>query len=161
MAKKSAGLLIYRRQQLQKAERTEWQVLLVHPGGPFWQKKDAGAWSIPKGEFTESEDPLSAAIRETKEETGFSAVGKLVELSPVKQKSGKIVYAWASEADFDLLRLQSNFFEMEWPPRSGKTTSFPEIDRAGWFGLDEAAGKMLEYQLPLLEELKRKLADFI
>jgi len=153
MAKQSAGLLIYRR----KAGQVE--VFLVHPGGPFWKNKDRGAWSIPKGEFAEGDDPLIAACRELTEETGFSAAGPFVELEPIKQRGGKIVYARAVEADFDAAAIVSNTFAMEWPPRSGKMQEFPEVDRAGWFDLEEAAAKINEGQRPLLEQLAKLLAD--
>ena len=122
--KQSAGILLYR------SADPETEVLLVHPGGPFWKNKDAGAWTIPKGEFEESEDPLAAAIREFKEETGFTLHGEFIALTPIQQKAGKIVYAWAIEGDIDATKVKSNFFEMEWPPKSGKKQSFPEIDKA-------------------------------
>jgi predicted NUDIX family NTP pyrophosphohydrolase len=143
----SAGLLLFRRQ----AEH--WEVLLVHPGGPFWAKRDAGAWSIPKGEIAEGEDVLAAARREVEEETGARPEGTFIPLEPVRQSGGKIVHAWAIEADFDPARLTSNQFEMEWPPKSGRRTSFPEVDRAAWFPLDVAARKILEGQVPLLDQL--------
>lgn len=149
--KKSAGLLLYRK----KADLL--QVFLVHPGGPFWKKKDLGAWSVPKGEFTEEEDSLSAAIREFKEETGMSISGDFIRLSPVRQKSGKLVEAWAVEADIDPSSVQSNTFDMEWPPRSGKRQSFPEIDKGDWFSLEEAKEKIIPAQLPLLDDLISRL----
>lgn len=148
MSKRSAGLLVYRL----KENATE--VFLVHPGGPFWKNKDEGAWSIPKGEYGEDEDPLEAARREFTEETGFGISGNFRKLSPVKQKGGKEILAWAVEADFDSENIISNTFEMEWPPRSGKMQAFPEIDRAGWFSIVEARGKINPGQLGLLEELK-------
>jgi predicted NUDIX family NTP pyrophosphohydrolase len=148
MQKQSAGILMYR------LRNAELQVFLVHPGGPFWAKKDAGAWSIPKGEF-ESEDPLEAAKREFQEETGFQPEGVLVPLKPVKQPSGKIVFAWALEGDYDPIRPTSNTFTMEWPPRSGRQKEFPEVDRAEWFSMPAAREKILKGQLPLLDELER------
>lgn len=153
MPKKSAGLLLYRflKQQL--------QVMLVHPGGPFWAKKDAGAWSIPKGEFDDIEEPLKAAIRETKEETGITVSGSFIELTVVKQKSGKLIYAWALQSDTDTSKIVSNTFDIEWPPKSGKLKSFPEIDKAQWFNLDEALVKIVAGQAPLLPELQTKLTD--
>jgi len=127
MANNSAGLLMYRHRG------GILQVFLVHPGGPYWAKKDLGSWSIPKGEFTPDEDPLEAAKREFEEETGFSASGPFSPLTPIKQPSGKIVQAWAFEGDGDPSAIKSNTFSMEWPPRSGKYQEFPEVDRAGWF----------------------------
>ncbi len=129
-SKKSAGILLYRLVN----ETTE--VLLVHPGGPFWSKKDLGAWSIPKGEFDEDENPLDAAIREMEEETGLKTSGDFIELTPLKQKSGKLVYAWALQKDIDPEKIKSNHFEIEWPPKSGTKRSFPEIDKAAWFEPD-------------------------
>ena len=149
--KQSAGLLLYRFFQ------GHLQVLLVHPGGPFWAKKDAGAWSIPKGEFTDDEDPLAAARREFLEETSIAAEGVFIPLSPIRQKSGKRVYAWALEQDLDIARIRSNTFEMEWPPKSGRLQSFPEIDRAEWFTPARAREKINEGQRPLLDELEQLL----
>ncbi len=148
--KRSAGILLYR------VNSSRLQVLLVHPGGPFWAKKDAGAWSIPKGEIEEGEDLLDAAKREVEEETGILVTGRFITLTPVKQKSGKIVHAWATEQDVDPRLVKSNLFEMEWPPRSGLKKSFPEIDRAAWFMLEEAKQKIIPGQEPLLEELEQK-----
>jgi predicted NUDIX family NTP pyrophosphohydrolase len=148
MAKQSAGLLLYRN----VGGRVE--VFLVHPGGPFWAKKDDGAWSIPKGEFVEGEEPLEAAKREFQEETGLPIGGMFEALKPVKQAGGKTVYAWAIEGDIDAGAVRSNTFSMEWPARSGKARSFPEIDRAGWFDLDTAKVKILKGQAPLLEQVK-------
>ena len=145
----SAGILAYRR-----TERLE--VLLAHPGGPFWTKKDAGAWSIPKG-LVESGDLLACARREFTEETGLVADGEFIPLTPVKQKSGKTVHAFAIAADFDLSNCRSNFFEIEWPPRSGKVKSFPEVDQVGYFDLATAREKILPYQEPFLTELAQKL----
>ncbi len=149
MAKVSAGILMYRR------SNGAIQVFLVHPGGPLWVKKDLGAWSIPKGEVDSGEDMLFAARREFEEETGFRVSGSFVPLSPIKLKSGKVVHAWAVEGDCDPLEIRSNSFSMEWPPRSGKRQEFPEIDRAAWFGIDEAKEKINKGQVPLLEELRR------
>jgi len=146
--KQSAGILLYRFRE------GKLEVLLVHPGGPFWAKKEAGAWSIPKGEFAEGEDPLSAANREFHEETGFSVSGKFIALPAVKQAGGKFVYAWAVEGDCDAAAVKSNTFSMEWPPRSGKRTEFPEVDRAGWFPLELAKDKILKGQMRLLDELR-------
>ena len=134
------------------------QVLLVHPGGPFWIKKDLGAWSIPKGEFGLDEDPLDAAKRELEEETGIKATGgTFIELTPVKQKSGKLVHAWALHKDIDPASIRSNNFEMEWPPKSGNKKAFPEIDQAAWFNMDEAKKKVISAQAPLIVELKAKI----
>jgi len=144
--KRSAGLLVYRL----KDEQVE--VFLAHPGGPFWAKKDAGAWSIPKGEF-EGEEPLKAAIREFQEETGRKITGEFVELRPIKQKGGKMVYAWAVEADFDAAEIESNTFGLEWPPKSGVVKEYPEVDRAEWFDLETAKVKILASQMELLDQL--------
>jgi len=153
MAKLSAGLLMYRRRE------GGLEVFLVHPGGPFWAKKDLGAWSIPKGEYAEGQDPLSAARREFEEETGFVAVGELLELGAVKQAGGKMVSAWAFEGDCDPADLRSNVFEMEWPPRSGRMAEFPEVDHAEWFSLAEARERILQGQVPLLAALERITRD--
>ncbi|MBL8580253.1 MAG: NUDIX domain-containing protein [Mesorhizobium sp.] len=152
MAARSAGILIYRK----RAEGAE--VLLVHPGGPFWAKRDAGAWSIPKGEYGDDEDAEAAARREFAEETGWTIGTALTPLGDVRQKAGKVVTAFAAEGDFDPATLRSNSFEMEWPPRSGRKATYPEIDRAGWFTLDEAVGKIIEGQRPLLDRLVELLA---
>ncbi len=133
------------------------QVFLVHPGGPFFKNKDAGAWSIPKGEFLDNEDPLQAAQREFLEETGQAVDGNFIELSPIKLKSGKTVYAWAVEGNIDHEHIVSNVFEIEWPPRSGKIAAFPEIDRAGWFDIKEASIKINTAQVKLLESLQQSL----
>jgi len=151
--KQSAGLLLYRRRN------DRLQVLLVHPGGPFWKKKDAGAWSIPKGEFDADEDGLAAAIRETREETGSLFTGNFIPLSPIKQKNGKTVYAWVLETDFDTATLVSNTFPLEWPPKSGKTIDVPEVDRAGWFNLNEAKEKINSAQWALIEQLVKLCAE--
>jgi len=153
MAKVSAGLLMYRR----RGGRVE--VLLVHPGGPFWRNKDAGAWSIPKGEVQAGEDPLAAARREFEEELGLRAEGPFTQLSPVKQKGGKVVHAWAFEGDCDPAAIRSNTFTTEWPPRSGRMAEFPEIDRAEFFTLAEAIGKVNPAQAGLIDQLGRLLAE--
>jgi predicted NUDIX family NTP pyrophosphohydrolase len=149
--KKSAGLLLFRR-------RERLEVLLVHPGGPLWARKDEGAWSIPKGELDADEDPLAAARREFKEELGSSATGDFVTLAPIRQASGKLVYAWAVEADFDTATFTSGTFSMEWPPRSGRQQEFPEVDRAEWFTIDEAKRKINKGQVPLLDECEQLIA---
>ncbi len=151
MAKISAGILVYRKKD------KEYEVLLVHPGGPFWAKKELNAWSVPKGEVEEQEEIFKAALREFKEETGFEAVGEFIALTPVKQPSGKMIYAWAVESDFEAEKIVSNEFEMEWPPTSGKYKRFPEIDRAGWFTFAVARNKIVKGQIPILEELAEKL----
>jgi predicted NUDIX family NTP pyrophosphohydrolase len=133
------------------------QVFLVHPGGPFWAKKDLGVWSIPKGEYAPEEDPLSAARREFEEETGFKASGPFVPLKPIKQPSGKIIQAWAFEGDCDPAAIQSNMFSMEWPPRSGEVQEFPEIDRGGWFGIEEAKQRIQPGQVGFIQELEQLL----
>jgi predicted NUDIX family NTP pyrophosphohydrolase len=147
MAKRSAGLLLYR----WRDESIE--VFLVHPGGPFWAKKDVGAWSIPKGEYVDGEDPLSAARREFEEETGFPAPVNVLALGDVKQAGGKIVNAWAAEGDCDPAKLVSNLCDIEWPPRSGRKMKIPEVDRAAWFSMDEARQKILPSQLPFIDRL--------
>lgn len=144
--KTSAGILLYRI----KDHVTEF--FLVHPGGPFWKNRDDGAWSIPKGEFTE-EEPLDAAIREFKEETGHTLKGPFITLAPIRQKGGKLVHAFACEGNIDPQSIRSNTFQIEWPYRSGKWQSFPEVDKAGWFQLPEAARLINPSQLKLLEEL--------
>ena len=132
------------------------EVLLVHPGGPFWAKKDDGAWSIPKGELEDGEDPLLTAKRELEEETGIVASADLIPLTPVKQPGGKLVYAWAMRGEFDSAALKSNTFSMEWPPKSGRQQEFLEIDRAAWFSIAEAERKILKGQLDFLSELRAK-----
>ncbi len=129
------------------------EVLLVHPGGPFWQKKDAGAWSIPKGEYTTGEDPLGAAKREFEEETGTRPEGEFIALGDRRQPGGKIVRAWALAGDLDPTRIRSNSFSLEWPPKSGKMREFPEVDRAGWFSIDAAHEKILKGQAGFLDQL--------
>lgn len=151
MPVRSAGILLYR------FENRKPEVFLVHPGGPFWAKKDNGVWSIPKGEFDEDEDALEAAKREFREETGFAIEGNFIALTPIKQKTGKQVIAFAAERNVDAGKIKSNHFEMEWPPKSGKKQSFPEVDRAAWFNVEEARRKILERQAPLLEELIQKI----
>jgi predicted NUDIX family NTP pyrophosphohydrolase len=146
--RRSAGILLHRR------GAAGVEVLLVHPGGPFWAKKDAGAWSIPKGEHEEGEDARACALREFEEETGSApAPGELSDLGTVRQKSGKVVQAWALAGDLDPETLRSNTFEMEWPPRSGRRLEFPEIDRAAWFGLAEAREKINPAQAAFLDRL--------
>jgi predicted NUDIX family NTP pyrophosphohydrolase len=135
------------------------EVLLVHPGGPFWARKDDGAWSIPKGEIDDDEDALAAARREVAEETGARPSGPFIPLAPLQQSGGKIVHVWAVESDFDPSSLSSNLFEMEWPPRSGRRRSFPEVDRAGWFDLATASQKILASQGAVLQNLERRLAQ--
>lgn len=146
--KRSAGLLMYRR-------RDNIEILLVHPGGPFWAGKDDGAWSLPKGLVNPGEDELLAAIREFEEETGFPAEGEFIALSPLRQPSGKVVLAWAFEGDCDAVHMKSNLFTMEWPPRSGKMVEFPEADRAGWFDLESAKAKIIKGQRGFIEEFER------
>jgi predicted NUDIX family NTP pyrophosphohydrolase len=153
MAKKSAGLLMYRHRD------GNLEVFLVHMGGPYWAKKDAGAWSIPKGEYESGEDPFEAAKREFLEETGLIAAGEFTRLEAVKQPGGKVVSAWAFEGDCDAETIRSNTFTMEWPPRSGRFQEFPEVDRGQWFDPDTAQEKILKGQRPLLEELQRRLQD--
>ena len=151
VAKQSAGVLLYR------LKNKIPEVLLVHPGGPFWKNKDAGSWSIPKGEFIAGENALEAAKRELREETGIDFDGHFIELTPVKQKGGKVVFAWALEADIDPLLIQSNNFEMEWPPRSGKLLQFPEIDKGEWFTIAEGKHKINGSQSAFIDELIVKL----
>ncbi|HBL22828.1 MAG TPA: NUDIX hydrolase [Deltaproteobacteria bacterium] len=146
--KRSAGLLMYRR-------RDNIEILLVHPGGPFWAGKDEGAWSLPKGLANPGEDELLAAIREFEEETGFPAEGEFLALSPLRQPSGKVILAWVFEGDCDVADMKSNLFTMEWPPRSGKMAEFPEADRAGWFDLESAKAKIIKGQRGFIEEFER------
>jgi predicted NUDIX family NTP pyrophosphohydrolase len=145
----SAGILAFRR-------RPELEVLLAHPGGPFWAKRDAGAWTIPKGLVEPGDELLAAARREFTEETNLVADGDMIELAPVSQKSGKTVHAFALETDFELSQFASNPFTMEWPPKSGRRQNFPEIDRIAYFALPIAQLKIIAYQLPLLTELERR-----
>jgi len=153
VAATSAGILLFRR----TGEALE--VLLVHPGGPYWAKKDLGAWSIPKGLVEEGEEPIESALRELEEELGSPfdfAPEALIELGSVRQKAGKVVHCWAVEGDFDPATLNSNTFSMEWPPRSGGEREFPEVDRAEWFGLDEASRKIIAAQGEFLDRLKAR-----
>jgi predicted NUDIX family NTP pyrophosphohydrolase len=149
MPRRSAGILLYRRRN------GCVEVMLAHPGGPFWANKDDGVWSIPKGEYGAGEDPLAAARREFAEETGAQAAGEAVALGSFRQPSGKIVDAWAVEGDFDPATLKSNTFMLEWPPRSGGKREVPEVDRAAWFTPGEAHRKLLKGQRPILEALLR------
>jgi predicted NUDIX family NTP pyrophosphohydrolase len=152
MAKKlSAGILLYRKRG------AGLEVFLVHPGGPLWAKKDDGAWSIPKGEYLEGEDALTVARREFNEETGSELTGSGIELTPAKQASGKMIRAWAVEGDIDAASICSNSFSMEWPPKSGRMQSFPEVDRALWCDLPTARKKLLAGQRIMLEELERRI----
>jgi predicted NUDIX family NTP pyrophosphohydrolase len=152
VARQSAGIVLYR------SGAAGVEVLLVHPGGPFWAKKDAGAWSIPKGEYEDGEDPLACALREFEEETG-TRLGSddVVELGSVRQKSGKQVTAWAVAGDLDPDNVRSNAFVMEWPPRSGRQAEFPEIDRAEWFGVEVAREKLVSGQAELLDRLLQRV----
>jgi predicted NUDIX family NTP pyrophosphohydrolase len=152
LGRRSAGILLYR------AKGAQTEVLLVHPGGPFWARRDAGAWSIPKGEYDDAEDPQQCALREFEEETGTAlAPAELIDLGAVRQKGGKVVTAWAAEGDLDAEAVTSNTFTMEWPPRSGRTQEFPEIDRAGWFAADEAREKLNPAQAALVDRLLERL----
>lgn len=147
MPKRSAGLMMYR------LSKTGLEVFLVHPGGPFWARRDKGAWTIPKGEYEHNEMPLTAAQREFQEETGFQAAGEFHELGTIKQKGGKLVMAWAFEGDCDPAKLISNTCEIEWPPRSGHRLEIPEIDRGRWFSVEDARQYIREEQQTLLENL--------
>lgn len=154
--KRSAGVLLFRRRG------GEVEFLLAHPGGPFWTKKDEGAWSIPKGQIEEAEEPRACALRELEEELGPTAAfepEQLIELGAIRQRAGKVVEAWAAEAEFDPAQLASSTFTMEWPPRSGREAEFPEVDRAGWFGLEAAREKILPSQAELLDRLLEKLEN--
>jgi predicted NUDIX family NTP pyrophosphohydrolase len=154
MSKRSAGILLYR------GRGEELNLLLVHPGGPFWAKKDEGAWSIPKGEYDEGEDPLAVARREFEEELGSPAPpGDIIDLGELVQPSRKRITAFAVEGDFDANGLRSNLFELEWPPKSGTMRSFPEVDRAEWFMLDEARAKILSGQRPFIDRLLERLGE--
>ncbi|HYF30326.1 MAG TPA: NUDIX domain-containing protein [Chitinophagaceae bacterium] len=153
MAGQSAGILVYRR------DKKGVEFFLVHPGGPFWAKKDTGAWSIPKGEYEAGEDPLAAAKREFKEETGQTISGKFIALTPVKQKSGKTVRAWLVQGEVDADNIVSNTFQLEWPPRSGKKITIPEVDKGGWFDADTARAKINEKQAGLIEEAMKLIRD--
>ena len=148
MPQRSTGILLYR------LGESGLEVFLVHPGGPFWKNKDAGVWSIPKGQYVDGEEALAAAIREFREETGFElGAAAFRSLGELKQSSGKIVSAWAVEGDFEAEAIKSNLFMMEWPPRSGKMQEFPEVDRAGWFGLEAARAKLLPGQREFVDRL--------
>jgi len=151
MPKRSAGLLMFRR------GKKELEVFLVHPGGPFWAGKDEGAWTVPKGEYVEGEEPLDAARREFTEETGFAADGEFIELGTIKQPSGKVVTAWAFEGNCDPQKLVSNFCSIEWPPRSKKMIEIPEVDRGGWFTLHAARAAILKSQQPFLDTLAKNV----
>ncbi len=153
MPKKSAGILMYR------SQKDVLEVLLVHPGGPFWTQKDIGSWSIPKGEYTDTEDPFTVAKREFEEETSFQVDGDFTPLTPLEQPSGKVVSAWTVEGDCDASKIKSNTFLMEWPPRSGKKQEFPEVDRAEWFTIDTAKKKLLKGQVGFIEELCKLLKN--
>ena len=153
MSKNSAGILLYR------FKDGELQVMLVHPGGPFWAQKDDGAWSIPKGLCDENEAPLDAARREFREETGFDVDGGFVELGSLRQPSRKIVHVWALEHDLDVSKIESNTFTLEWPKSSGRFREFPEVDRAQWFDLEQAGTKILKGQRAFLDRLVRLVGD--
>jgi predicted NUDIX family NTP pyrophosphohydrolase len=153
MVKQSAGILVYRKR------KNQIEIFLVHPGGPFWLKKDLGVWSIPKGEIEEGEEPFDVALREFKEETGQTISGKFVPLNSVKQKGGKIITAWAVEGDADQGKIISNTFEMEWPPKSGKMKAFPEVDKAEWFAINVAKEKINPAQIAFIDELLIKLEN--
>jgi predicted NUDIX family NTP pyrophosphohydrolase len=153
MAKLSAGILLYRLS-------AGWpQIMLVHPGGPLWKNKDLGAWSIPKGEFLPGQDPLKTAKREFKEETGGTVKGEFKELMPARQAGGKLVYAFAAEGDFDVSKLTSNTFPMEWPPKSGRIEKIPEVDRAEWFDLAAARQKINAAQAAFIDQLEQLLQE--
>lgn len=151
--KKSAGLLMFRHRG------SDIELLLIHPGGPYWVNKDLGAWSIPKGEYHDPEEPLAAAQREFEEETGCVAVAPFIPLGDLKQRSGKVVTAWAFEGDCDAHAVKSNLFEMEWPPKSGRMASFPEVDRAAWFTPAEARRRILPGQAAFIDVLERQLNE--
>ena len=151
MQKKSAGLLMYR------LRKHEVEVFLVHPGGPFWAKKDLGAWTIPKGGYEEDELPIAAAKREFQEETGFTAQGEFLELGVVQQARGKLVSAWGFAGDCDPTELTSNLCHVEWPPRSGRMLEIPEVDRGAWFSLADGRQRILKTQAPFLDRLARLL----
>ena len=151
MPRESAGILLFRRRD------GRIEVFLVHPGGPFWRNKDKGAWSIPKGEVQPGEDPLEAAKREVREETGLELDGEFLELAPRRQPGGKLVRVWALEGDWDPADIASNTFSMEWPPKSGRLQEFPEVDRAAWFDLPTAREKIHQGQIGFLDELAERL----
>jgi predicted NUDIX family NTP pyrophosphohydrolase len=149
--KRSAGILAFRK------SGELWEVFLVHPGGPFWKNKDEHAWSVPKGEFTEEENPFDAAVREFREETGFTVTGSFTRLEPVRQPGGKIVHVWAVEAELNPGEIRSNTFTIEWPPRLGKEIEVPEVDKADWFSLQDAYLKIHKGQRAVLEQFERLL----
>jgi predicted NUDIX family NTP pyrophosphohydrolase len=153
LAKRAAGILLYRRTD------RGLEVLLAHPGGPLWARKDLGAWTIPKGQFGDDEAPLAAAVREFEEEMGSPPSGEFASLGAIKQPGGKLVHAFAAESDFDVARVKSQPFSMEWPPKSGQMAEFPEVDRAGWFAIDFARRKILKGQEPFLDRLLALLSD--
>ncbi|MGB3344178.1 MAG: NUDIX domain-containing protein [Aequorivita sp.] len=155
MPKESAGILLYTKKDC------EWKVLLAHPGGPFWAKKDLGAWSIPKGEMEIGESIMAAALREAGEELGIPLQGKLIPLISQKQQSGKWVHAAAMQSDFDPTNLHSNTFSLEWPPHSGKINSYPEIDKVAWFSFSEAKTKILKGQIPFIIQLENMLIPLV
>lgn len=150
MLKKSAGILLYR------FRNKVLEVFIVHPGGPFWAKKDLGCWSIPKGEFTDEEDPLEAAKREFKEEVGSDIAGDFIVLNPIQLKNGKTIYIWAVEGNVDSDTVKSNLIEIDWPPKSSKKLEIPEVDKGGWFSIAEAKQKLITAQFPFIEELIKK-----
>jgi predicted NUDIX family NTP pyrophosphohydrolase len=152
MPKLSAGILMFRKRD------STLQVFLVHPGGPFWRNKEAGAWSIPKGEYGEGENALEAAKREFREETGFEVCGKFISLGQIAQPSRKVITAWAVEGDCSPSAIRSNSFAIEWPPKSGRQQEFPEVDRADWFTTNEAKGRMLKGQIAFIDRLETLLA---
>lgn len=147
MSKHSAGILLFR------FKNGKLEVMLVHPGGPFWAKKDEGAWSIPKGLIEEKENPLDAAKREFKEETGFEVDGDFIELGEIRQPSGKIIHIWALEKDLDVTKIVSNTFTLEWPKNSGKVREYPEVDKAGWFDIEQAKKKIVKGQRGFIDKL--------
>ena len=153
--RKSAGILLY------KTTNNSTEFFLVHPGGPFWKGKENGAWSIPKGEYPEDEKPLSAAKREFEEETGKKITGNFIELQPIKQKGGKLVYAWAVEGDINAAGIVSNTYKMEWPYKSGKWQNYPEVDKAGWFTAEEARQKINPAQAALIDDLLERISNKI
>ena len=153
MPKQAAGILLYRR------GRTGLEVLLAHPGGPLWARKDSAAWTMPKGQFTDGELPLDAAKREFEEEMGSAPSGEFKPLGTIKQPSGKVIHAWAAESDFDASTVRSNLFSIEWPPKSGRMGEFPEVDRAGWFSIEEARHKIIKGQQPFLDRLLTLLSS--
>ncbi len=153
MKKQSAGVLLYR------FIKNSMEIFLVHPGGPFWKNKDKGSWSIPKGEFKDDEDALDAAKREFCEETGSNISGQFIKFSPIKQKSGKLIFCWAVQGDIDKEEIRSNTFELEWPPHSGAKQEFPEIDKSGWFNVTKAKEKIIPAQAALIDELMEKVKE--